>query len=120
MPELKNAVALMSESRSTQNERRLAIEVRRSGDYDDKQLRFIITGFDMGHPQYAYNILHVVRQEKGVRAANLFSQTGEVHVTLEDWQLITDELMVKLSKVIGADALGFPQGHVDVTIVSHN
>lgn len=119
MSEMKDATGVMERSSGVSGERRLSVVVDRCGEYDTKQLRFTITGFDFGHPQYAYNILHVVRQEPGVKTAELFSQAGEVYVTLQPWQLVSDDLMVKLAKVIGADALGFPGKHIDVTVPLH-
>ena len=122
MSHIKDAATVLDTPRGTSNEARLAIEVCDVGDYDTPQLRFTVDGFNFDHQQYVYNIrhvlyLHVTSNEKSTAKPRieLFSKSGEVQLTFGSRRTITDDDMVGFAKLI-AGALGFPGGHVDVTI----
>lgn len=126
MSELKSATDLLDEPREALDKSRLAVEVSDVGSFDTPRLRFVITGFDFGQAQFTYNIHHVLYMHMTSRERDaakpkieLYSKTGEIWLTFGSPQAVTEDLMVELAKVIGADALGFPGGHVVVTISRH-
>ncbi len=116
MLENQDATAVLEASQDASGDPRVAIEVTRYGDIEEKRLCFTVSGFDVDHPQYVYNILHVVGMQRVVKSASMFGKTGRVEVLLHPWQLVTEDTMAELARAIGHDALLIPTNQLDITI----
>lgn len=115
MSESVDTAAILERPQSVLKSSVLTIDVNRFGEPGQKMLRFTIQDFDISSSQYVYNIRHVIGLESMVDSVAIFNGSGDVFVTLQHWQLIDEDLVVKLAKSIG-NALGFVYGHTVIII----